>query len=63
MSGGFTVPEAQDLAKILNAGRLSVPAKIVQEQQVGPERAHACHSPLRRQTEIGTLLSGRGGTR
>jgi SecD/SecF fusion protein len=36
ISGGFTVEEAQDLAKILNAGKLSVPAKIVQEQQVGP---------------------------
>jgi SecD/SecF fusion protein len=36
IAGGFTVQEAQDLAKILNAGRLSVPAKIVQEQQVGP---------------------------
>ncbi len=36
ISGGFTVDEAQDLAKILSAGRLSVPAKIVQEQQVGP---------------------------
>jgi len=34
--GNFTVEEAQDLAKILNAGKLSVPAKIVQEQQVGP---------------------------
>lgn len=36
ISGGFTLDEAQDLAKILNAGKLSVPAKIVQEQQVGP---------------------------
>ncbi|MBL7738269.1 MAG: protein translocase subunit SecDF [Chitinophagaceae bacterium] len=36
ISGGFTVEEAQDLAKILSAGKLSVPAKIVQEQQVGP---------------------------
>jgi len=34
--GNFTVEEAQDLSKILNAGKLSVPAKIVQEQQVGP---------------------------
>ncbi|MEI9809857.1 MAG: protein translocase subunit SecD [Bacteroidota bacterium] len=36
ISGGFTVEEAQDLSKILSAGKLSVPAKIVQEQQVGP---------------------------
>lgn len=36
ISGGFTVEEAQDLAKLLSAGKLSVPAKIVQEQQVGP---------------------------
>jgi SecD/SecF fusion protein len=36
ISGSFTVDEAKDLAKILSAGRLSVPAKIVQEQQVGP---------------------------
>lgn len=36
ISGGFTVEEAQDLAKILSAGKLSVPAKIVAEQQVGP---------------------------
>ncbi|MEI9911488.1 MAG: protein translocase subunit SecF [Bacteroidota bacterium] len=36
ISGGFSVEEAQDLAKILSAGKLSVPAKIVQEQQVGP---------------------------
>jgi SecD/SecF fusion protein len=36
ISGGFTVEEAQDLAKLLSAGKLSVPAKIVHEQQVGP---------------------------
>lgn len=36
ISGGFTVEEAQDLANILKAGKLSAPAKIVQEQQVGP---------------------------
>lgn len=36
ISGGFTVEEAQDLANILKAGKLPAPAKIVQEQQVGP---------------------------
>ena len=28
--------EAQDLANILKAGKFPAPAKIVQEQQVGP---------------------------
>ncbi len=36
ISGGFKVEEAQDLANILKAGKLPAPAKIVQEQQVGP---------------------------
>jgi SecD/SecF fusion protein len=36
ISGSFTVEEATDLAKILKAGRLPAPAKIVQEQTVGP---------------------------
>lgn len=36
ISGDFTVEEAQDLANILKAGRLPAPAKIVQEQVVGP---------------------------
>ena len=36
ISGSFTEQEAQDLANILKAGRLPAPAKIVQEQQVGP---------------------------
>jgi SecD/SecF fusion protein len=36
ISGGFTVEEANDLANILKAGKLPAPAKIVQEQQVGP---------------------------
>jgi SecD/SecF fusion protein len=36
ISGDFTVPEAQDLANILKAGKLPAPAKIVQEQIVGP---------------------------
>ncbi|HEU4471779.1 MAG TPA: protein translocase subunit SecDF [Flavisolibacter sp.] len=36
ISGGFTLEEAQDLANILKSGRLSAPAKIVQEQVVGP---------------------------
>jgi len=36
ISGGFTPQEAQDLANILKAGKLPAPAKIVQEQIVGP---------------------------
>jgi SecD/SecF fusion protein len=36
ISGSFTVAEAQDLANILKAGKLPAPAKIVQEQGVGP---------------------------
>ncbi|HEY0356893.1 MAG TPA: protein translocase subunit SecDF [Flavisolibacter sp.] len=36
ISGNFTVEEAQDLANILKIGRLSAPARIVQEQVVGP---------------------------
>ena len=36
ISGNFTPEEAQDLANILKAGRLPTPAKIVQEQVVGP---------------------------
>ncbi len=36
ISGNFTVDEAKDLASILKSGKLSAPAKIVQEQTVGP---------------------------
>ncbi len=36
IAGDFTVQEAQDLANLLKIGKLSAPAKIVQEQQVGP---------------------------
>lgn len=36
ISGNFTVTEAQDLAKLLEIGKLPAPAKIVAEQQVGP---------------------------
>lgn len=36
ISGNFTVPEATDLANILKTGKLPAPAKIVQEQVVGP---------------------------
>ncbi|MGN6165941.1 MAG: protein translocase subunit SecDF [Flavisolibacter sp.] len=36
ISGNFTVDEATDLANILKAGKLPAPAKIVQEQVVGP---------------------------
>jgi SecD/SecF fusion protein len=36
ISGSFTVAEGQDLANILKSGKLDAPAKIVQEQVVGP---------------------------
>lgn len=36
ISGNFKVEEAQDLANLLEIGKLPAPAKIVQEQQVGP---------------------------
>lgn len=36
ISGSFSVTEAQDLADILQSGKLPAPAKIVQEQIVGP---------------------------
>ncbi|MBM3444684.1 MAG: protein translocase subunit SecDF [Bacteroidetes bacterium] len=36
ISGNFTIEEAQDLANILQSGKLPAPALIVQEQVVGP---------------------------
>lgn len=36
ISGNFTVEEALDLANILKAGKLPAPARIVQEEVVGP---------------------------
>ncbi len=36
ITGSYTQQEAADLANILKAGKLPAPAKIVQEQQVGP---------------------------
>ncbi len=36
ITGSFTVEEAKDLANILKTGKLPAPAKIVQEQVVGP---------------------------
>jgi SecD/SecF fusion protein len=36
ISGSFSVQEAQDLANLLEIGKLPAPAKIVAEQQVGP---------------------------
>ncbi|MEP6512803.1 MAG: protein translocase subunit SecDF, partial [Parafilimonas sp.] len=36
ISGNFTIIEAQDLSDILQSGKLPAPAKIVQEQIVGP---------------------------
>lgn len=36
IEGGFSIEEAQDLANILKSGKLPAPARIVQEQVVGP---------------------------
>ncbi|HNN31899.1 MAG TPA: protein translocase subunit SecDF, partial [Chitinophagaceae bacterium] len=36
ISGNYTVKEAQDMADILQTGKLPAPAKIVQEQIIGP---------------------------
>lgn len=36
ISGGFQAQEAKDLANILKSGKLPAPARIVQEQVVGP---------------------------
>ena len=36
ITGSFSIEEAQDLANILKSGKLNAPAKIVQEQIVGP---------------------------
>lgn len=36
ISGSYTTKEAQDLAEILMSGQLTAPAKIVQEQVIGP---------------------------
>lgn len=41
ISGNYTVKEAQDLAEILESGKLPAPAKIIQEQQVGPTLGNA----------------------
>ncbi len=36
ISGSYTVEEAQDLANVLKSGKLPAPARIVQEEIVGP---------------------------
>ena len=36
ITGSFSITEAQDLAELLKSGKLPAPAKIVQEQVVGP---------------------------
>ena len=41
ISGGFSVQEGLDLAGILKSGKLDAPAKIVQEQTVGPTLGQA----------------------
>src|SRR6266496_2919665 len=41
ISGNFSITEAQDLADILQSGKLPAPAKIVAEQVVGPTLGQA----------------------
>lgn len=41
ITGSFTVQEASDLSDILKSGKLPAPAKIVQEQVVGPTLGQA----------------------
>jgi len=36
ITGGFTINEAKDLANVLKSGKLPAPAKIIQEEIVGP---------------------------
>jgi SecD/SecF fusion protein len=36
ITGSYSVDEAKDLANVLKAGKLPAPAKIVQDQEVGP---------------------------
>lgn len=40
ITGNFTQQDAQDLANILKSGKLPAPAKIIQEQIVGPTLGH-----------------------
>ncbi len=40
ITGSFTIQEAQDLANILQTGKLPTPANIVQEQVIGPTLGH-----------------------
>jgi len=44
ITGSYTVAEAQDMANILESGKLPAPAKIVQEQIVGPTLGQAAVS-------------------
>lgn len=47
ISGNFTVDQGQDLANILKSGKLDAPARIVQEQVVGPTLgAEAVHGGM-----------------
>ncbi|MDI9357528.1 MAG: protein translocase subunit SecDF [Phycisphaerales bacterium] len=47
ITGNYTLAEAQDLADILQSGKLPAPAKIVQEQIIGPTLgAKAVHGGL-----------------
>ncbi len=40
ITGNFTVAEAKDLANVLKSGKLPAPARIIQEEIVGPSLGH-----------------------
>ena len=40
ITGNFTVAEAKDLANILKSGKMPAPARIIEEQIVGPSLGH-----------------------
>lgn len=47
ITGGFTIVEAKDLANVLKSGKLPAPARIIQEEVVGPSLGkEAIHSGL-----------------
>lgn len=56
ISGSFTVEDTQDLANVLNAGRLPTTAKIVEEAVVGPTLGQAAISAGVNSSVIGLVL-------
>lgn len=56
ISGSFTVEDTQDLANVLNAGRLPTTAKIVEEAVVGPTLGQAAIDAGINSSVIGLVL-------